>query len=263
MAESTLTLSMNDLTGEAGSFLGWGRDPARWSARKLEDLNAVLATALRRFYFQAGHEWTFLKPRATLALVAEEKAIPLPEDFGGFEGDAMIALSGSSGGYWPIRQVAAEQIRAQYALTDTVTGRPMYFADEPRRGVTEVRSSRNNLLIYPLPDNAYSFECTYSILPEFLTERNPWPYGGAAHAETLKAGVRAAAELYEDAEAGPQTANYVQSLKASIDYDRRHQPKTLGVNVDRSDSIGKIGGMWPDGLWTPLGIGYLGTVSYT
>lgn len=263
MSESTLTLSMDELKGEAGSFLGWGRDSARWSARKLEDINAVLGTALRRFYFQAGHEWTFLKPRATLNLVTAERSIPLPEDFGGFEGGAMIALSGSSGGYWPIQQVAAEQIRARYAAVNTSNGRPIAFAEEPRK-VTADRSSRSSLLIFPLPDNAYTFECVYSILPEFLTERNPWAYGGAAHAETLKAGVRAAAELMEDATAGPEAANYAAAVAASIKYDSRHQPKTLGVNVDRSDMLPTgIGGMWPDGAWTPLGVGYFGPVSYT
>lgn len=262
MAESTLTLQMSDLAGEAGSFLGWGRDSSRWSARKREDIDAVLASALRRFYFQAGHEWTFLKPRATLKLVVGERSIPLPEDFGGFEGVACISLDGSSGGYWPIRQIAAEQIRAHYAAVNTSNGRPMAFADEPRKP-TDNRSSRNSLLVFPLPDAAYTFECTYSILPECLTEKHPWPYGGAAHAETLKASVRAAAELFEDATVGPETANFAQSLAASIAYDRRHQPKTLGVNVDRSDWNGEIGGMWPDGLWTPLGIGYLGTATYS
>lgn len=254
---------MDELTGEAGSYLGWGRDPSRWSERKREDLNAVLATALRRFYFQAGHEWTFLKPLTTLTLVTGEKSIPLPEDFGGFEGRAVISLGSSNGGYWPIEQVASEQIRARYSMATTASGRPMCFADEPRRNVTETRSSRNNLLVYPLPDNDYRFECTYSILPEFLTEKNPWPYGGAAHAETLKAGVRAAAEMFEDAEDGPQGANYAIAIMASIAYDRRHQPKTLGLNSDRSDMTGMIGGMWPDGAWTALGVGYFGTASYT
>lgn len=263
VSESTLSLSMNDLTGEAASFLGWGRDPARWSARKLEDLNAVLATALRRFYFQAGHEWSFLKPFATLHLIAGEKTVPLPDDFGGFEGDAMISLAGSSGGYWPVRQVPGEWIRAQYAMANTANGRPRGFADEPTKP-NELHSSRNNLLVYPLPDNSYKFECAYSILPEFLTERNPWPYGGAGHAETLKAGIRAAAELFEDAQAGDESANYEQALAASVKYDRRNQPKSLGVNSDRSDMPrGGVGGMWPDGLWTAWGVGYLGPVTYS
>ena len=271
MPESTLTLSMTDLTGEAGNFLGWGRDAARWSALKAQDVREVVASALRKFYFQASvrpqdppHQWTFLKPVVQLHLVTGEREIPLPDDFGGFEGMATIGVAGSNSGYWPLKQVLEEHIRVRYAGSPSVSGRPQAYAETARAGTTEIRSSRANLLVYPLPDQDYQFFAPYSILPNYLTVTNPYPYGGAEHAETLKAGVRAAAEMYEDAEAGEQGANYQQCLSASIQYDRRHQPKSLGINADLSDCGGMNGrfGRWPEGLWTPLGVGYLGPINY-
>ena len=269
MAESTLTLTVDGLRGDGGSYLGWSRDASRWSAKKLEDLNECLASTLRKFYFQASvrpqdppHQWTFLRPVARIHLVSGEKEIPLPDDFGGFEGRATIQVAGSSGGgYCPIEQFPEERIRALYAANDSSTGRPAVYADTPRPRTTKVRSSRSNLLIYPIPDQDYQFYVPYSILPDFLTIEHPYPYGGAGHAETLKAGMRAACELYEDGEAGEQTANYLQCLAASIQYDRRHQPKTLGVNSDLSDGMMRSS-RWPEGLWHPLGIGYLGEITY-
>lgn len=270
MAESDLTLKNTDLTGEAGSYLGWGRDSARWSARKIEDLNALLATALRKFYFQASiqpkdppHSWSFLRPVARLHLVTGEKEIPLPDDFGGFEGMATIQVAGETGGgYWPLKQASEEAIRAQYAASNAATGRPLAYADTARTAPTKVRSTRSNLLVYPTPDQDYQFYAPYSILPNFLSAEHPYPYGGAAHAETLKAAIRAAAELYEDSEAGDQAANYLQCLASSIAYDRRHEPKTLGINTDLSDMGDWCRGRWPDGLWHPNGIGFLPVATY-
>ena len=68
MAESKLNLQVTDLRSEVGRFLGWGRDPARWSASKLEEIDTLVSSCLRKFYFQAqlnpqdgAHQWTFLK----------------------------------------------------------------------------------------------------------------------------------------------------------------------------------------------------------
>lgn len=270
MAESTLTLTVDGLRGDGGSYLGWSRDSSRWSAKKLEDLNELLASTLRKFYFQASvrqkdppHAWTFLRPIARLHILDGEREVNLPEDFGGFEGRATIQVAGETGGgYYPLDQVSEEMIRSRYASSD-MTGRPMAYADSPRPKTTEVRSSRSKLMIWPEPDQDYQFFAPYSILPNFLTAEHPYPYGGAAHAETLKAGMRAACELLEDGVAGEQAANYLQCLNASILYDRRHEPKTLGVNSDLSDVAmgGRFPG-FPHGLWHPLGIGYLGIAEY-
>lgn len=257
---------MTDLTGECGSYLGWGRDATRWSANKAKDVRECTASCLRKFYFQAKvgpndevHGWTFLKPTATILLTTGIETSPLPDDFGGFEGLATVSLSGNSGGYFPLQQVHEEQIRTRYAAFTTAVGRPQFYAEEQIKGTTEVASNRSRLLVFPKPDQDYVLNVPYYFLAEYLTVWNPYPYGGAAHAETMKAGVRAAAELFMDGQKGEQDANYMQALAASISYDRRHQPKTLGVNVDRSDRRAYGRGRWPDGLWNdPRGIGFLG-----
>lgn len=270
VAESSLNLPMTELTGEVGFFLGWGRDSAKWSTDKTKDVKECVSSALRRFYYNpmvdvrdSIHNWTFLKPVATIHLIANSSTAPLPEDFGGFEGLATVSQDGLSGAYWPLKQVSEEQIRVRYAAFPAVTGRPVVYAEKQIRGTNATRSNRSEFYVYPLPDVNYVVQMPYYFLPEYLTVNNPYPYGGAAHAETMKAGCRAAAELFLDGEKGPEDANYLQCLAASIQYDRRHQPKTLGLNMDRSDWLAHRSPRWPDGLWHPLGIGFLGEASYT
>lgn len=269
MAESTLNMPMSDLTGEVGAYLGWGRDSDGWTSSKATEIKACTGTMLRKFYFQAvdrngtSHNWTFLKPVATIELPLGHTTAPLPDDFGGFEGRVTVSQVGLSGGFWPLPLIAEEQIRVKYAAQPAITGRPIAAAEQQVKGTTPTRSNRSQLLVYPIPDNAYVLQVPYYILPDYLTVLNPWAYGGAAHAETMKAGARSAAELYLDNAPGSETANYMQCLQASIQYDRRHQPKSLGINRDSSDYL--MGGRltnWPNGLWHPLGIGFLNEASY-
>lgn len=269
MAESTLNLTLTDLESEVGSYCGWGRDPKGWTERQQQDITACVSTALRKFYFSAKvgdepvHGWTFLKPVATITILSGQTTVPLPDDFGGFEGMVTVGNTGTGGGYWPIKQQHEERIRALYAACQTTTGRPQMYAETQRKsGPNNVRSNRSDFLIWPITDADYTLNVPYYVLPDYLTTNNPYPYGSAGHAETMKAAARSAAELYLDNMPGPETANYMQSLAASISYDRRHQPKTLGVNTDQSDWRGLWRGNWPNGLWEPLGIGYLTTASF-
>ncbi len=268
MAESTLNLTVDDLRSEVGGQLGWTRKPLKWTADKLVEINAQVASMLRKFYFGASvggeaiHNWTFLKPVADIAIPSGTDAVNMPDDFGGFEGTVTVVRAGSSGGFSPVKIVHEEMLRAQYAAAANISGRPAMVAERQIKGTSLTKSNRSQLFVYPVPDADYTFSVPYYILPGFLTLENPYPYGGAAHAETMKAGCRAAAELYLDNAPGPENANYQQCLAASISYDRRHQPKSMGRNTDPSDWLANRSGKWPDGLWHPLGIGYLGTASY-
>lgn len=269
MAESTLNLKWADLLSEGGDFMGWGRDAAGWDERQQSQLDSAMKSGMRKFFFQAQlsprdpvHGWTFLKPVADVAVASGVATAALPDDFGGFEGRVTVTQAGSSGGFWPVKQVDEEAIRALYAAVADISGKPQKFAEEQVRGTTATASNRSRLLVYPVPDAAYTFRVPYYILPNYLSTANPYPYGGAAHAETMKAAVRSALELYMDNEPGSETANYMQCLAASIQYDRRHEPKSLGPNYDPSDSLAGRRGPWPEGVWHPLGIGYLGTASY-
>ena len=270
MPEPTLNLKMADLYGEVGAFCGWGRGPdagdVEWSDSQLLDIRSCVESALRMVYFQAqldprdpAHQWTFLKPMAELTLASGERSVPLPGDFGGFEG--WITVSASSGGaYLPLELVSEPMLDARYAVTPTITGRPVMACDRPLKGGTASRSPQRELYVYPEADAAYTLRVAYYLLPNMLTAEVPYPYGGAAHAETFKAAARAAAELFLDNLPGPENQNYRMRLAGSIAYDRRHAPKTLGLNLDRSDNPPGYFPQWLNGRQTMWG--YLSPVTF-
>lgn len=70
MSESTLTLTYDDLRKEVAFFLGYGRKGDAGdglTADQATIVNAIVASGLRRFYHPAsGHEWSFLRPEATI-----------------------------------------------------------------------------------------------------------------------------------------------------------------------------------------------------
>lgn len=265
MAESKLTMAMSDFFAETGDYLGYGRGldngDIAWTDAQTRDITSQVNSALRTFYFSPqvdpripAHSWTFLRPAASVSLAAAASSAPLPDDFGGFEGPLTVqAASGSVGGYWPVDIVSEGQIDVRFALTPSASSRPMMAADRVLKGTSLTSSSRREIYVYPLADQAYTLRVQYYLLPDALTAQNPYAYGGAAHSETLKAGCRAAAERYLDNQEGVEHANYLRLLAGSIDYDRKHLPKTLGINTDRSDNFGRSYPGFPQGAWSYLG----------
>ncbi|MEW6439245.1 MAG: hypothetical protein AB1508_19005 [Pseudomonadota bacterium] len=81
MAESTLSLSYEELANSVAHYLGWGRDVlvggawSTWSSDTQDAINRILRAGLRLFYFPApvagiAHRWSFLRPITTLDLWA-------------------------------------------------------------------------------------------------------------------------------------------------------------------------------------------------
>jgi hypothetical protein len=268
--ESTLSLTVNDFIGQVGLFLGWGRgatfgDPA-YSPTQQAQLNAIVASGLRQFYFpepmegsQSSYDWSFLKPVGTLDLAAASKVVRLPDDFGGFEDRIAITLTGSLGGqsYWPVDLLPIGAIYAQEARYPTTTGRPLMCCLEPLKGSGGVvGGQRFQLHFWPTADGEYTLKFQYYILADFLTGATPYAYGGMAHAETiLESCLSVAEERLDDAQT-VHRMKYQTRLMASISLDRRLNPQKLGYMDDKSDWRGLQRRGWRD--WNP--ISYNGTV---
>jgi hypothetical protein len=57
MAESTLSVTINSLRREVGTYLGFeDRSPANWTANQITDGDDVLARGLRMFYLPPTRE---------------------------------------------------------------------------------------------------------------------------------------------------------------------------------------------------------------
>ncbi len=170
-----------------------------------------------------------------IAIDSGASVAPLPDDFGGFEGQLNGSLPASSV-VWPIDLVSEGRIRQMYALTPTTSGRPLFAGLQPLKGVSATRGQRQQLILYPLADQAYVLQCTYYVNPDYLTTAFPFHLGGAQHAETILESCLAVAEERLDDAQGVHAAAFKTRLMASIGKDRQNKPQSLGYNADRSDS---------------------------
>jgi hypothetical protein len=72
MAESSLSVTRDDLRQEAGHSLGYAR--SGWDTEQTADIDAMVKTALRWFYYppplpgMKPHQWRFLRPTSTISV---------------------------------------------------------------------------------------------------------------------------------------------------------------------------------------------------
>lgn len=246
MAESTLALTRNELEGAIGWFLGFGYGLANgdtaWTTQQQAMITAARRAGLRSFYTASaglmdgtdGYEWSFLRPQASLALASGGNTVQLPEDYQGIEGRLSITSSATTV-YRPVPVVGIGLVQEQYARMPSLTGWPMMCAIQPIRAPSAIKGQRFQLYFYPLADQAYTVVFQYHINPQDISTEMVYPYGGAAHSETIIAACLAAAEQRQDDAAGVQTQRYQALLQGSIALDRRNKPQLNGYCGDNSD----------------------------
>ncbi len=244
MSESTLALKKADFESKVGVFFGWGRgeeagDEA-WDSRKESTIRDCVESGLRQFYFPAPqggvpHDWSFLKPVATVALASGETTIALPDDFGGLEGSITV-LSPTQSTSWTIPLLNEGIVRERYSSDPAQTGTPAIASLQPLRSVgNKTEGQRLQMFIFPAADRDYELQFAYYILPNFLDGTHPYAYGGVAHAETILESCLAIAEQRYDDTSSVHSEKFQERLAASISYDRKLKPQSGGRNSDRFD----------------------------
>lgn len=246
MPQSSLDLKYEDLAAEVGHFLGFGRgvlfDEKAWTASQTKSIETCIKSGYRKFLLpppvgnETSYNWSFLHPVTDLALESGSRIIPLPYDFGGLEGDAILASGSGSTRWRPLRIEPEGRLLQAYAdFEDAPTGPPISVALQAIKGTTESRGQRWQLLVYPQADQAYTIQVPYYFVPEALSEPRPYALGGPNHAETILEACLSVAEQRLDDAASIHSALFMERLAASISLDRRNKPNFLGYNRDRSD----------------------------
>jgi hypothetical protein len=238
------TLTQSSLKAQIGFYLGW-KDPAAWTATQIAELNTVIARGLRQFYTPpvlpneaAIHQWSFLRPIATLATVADQDTYDLPANFGALIGQ--MHFSAADDQWTPIQIVNVGRIEAM-RTRDLSNGAPVCAAVTPKVPGAEEDAEgeadqRFSLIVQPAPDAIYTIRYRYQIVPVSLDDSTVvYPLGGECHAETILQSCLAIAELMYNDLPGPQNELWMQRLRASIAFDRKQAPETLGYNRDNSD----------------------------
>jgi hypothetical protein len=228
MADSTLSVTYNELAASVGRFMGYGATSGDFTADQLADVVRAINSGYRQFLSPMvsgrSHTWSFLSPVTSLTLTVGDWDYDAPDAFGGVKGPMTYSTEISS---HTIRQTGEGEIRRlrQVSLNQAM---PALFAVRPKTpDATE--GQRYEFLFYPTPDKAYVLNYSYYLHVNKLTAAAPYPLGGALHGETLMQACLAAAELQAQGQQGAQWQAYQERLAASIEMDIRSMtPETLG-----------------------------------
>lgn len=238
MAESTLSLVRADLRNAVSWYLGFNPVAASASSDQQTIIDRCVDSGLRAFYSPVplpGERvmwmWSFMQPEFTIGLDPNQKAVDLPDDFGGFVGSLYFSTDDLS---WDVLRLTGIGQILQERQRDSGTN-----AGAPRLAAVQVlpttgaEGQRFALEVWPTPDSNYTLKGVYLSNPYQLTASLTYPLGGQPHAETLRMACLAAAERDVNGEIGVNNAEFKERLIASVNWDRRATgPKWFGINAD-------------------------------
>lgn len=232
-----LALSYDDIRKRVGYERGYGMTIADWADNG--DAVTIIENCLRdganMFYTQAGYEWSFLTPLASMTIKDNSNEMDLPADFNFLVDD--IYFDDNSGCTLKIRSDGEVLWKRQQDSTST--GKPTIAAVVADGGPTVNHGQTSKLIFWPTADIDYDVQVRYSLNPMALGAKTPYPYGGAAHAQTFLEACLAASEKM-DGVVGRHTQDYPIVLEASKMHDRRLKPRTLGYNGNGTDRRGRL-----------------------
>ena len=242
--ESSLVLQKKDFEAKVGSFLGYGRgaefEETEWTSHQQAVITDCVESGLRRTYFPAvngqTYDWSWRKPYKELTLASGARTVELPDDFGGLEGRITIT-SDSVTCPTAIDVYNEGRIHEAYAAFPDATGIPTMVALQHPKGVGPSRGQRSNIFVYPEADAEYTLGFAYYFVPDALSGRAPYAYGGPELSEVLLESCLAIAEERQDDQRGVHWMAFQEQLAAAVDADRRKKPQKFGYNGDRSDDM--------------------------
>ncbi len=237
-APSTVAMEVTFFTARTriADFLGWTRSSGNWSGDEIDRLDEIVNAGYLQFIYppvtegeSVSHRWSFLRPTATFDTVASTYLYDMPTAFGAIVGDLVYDEDEDESRI--IEQVTPGMIDRNRAVSDA-EGRPCRFALRPK--TADMTSAQvTELMLDPTPDAVYGILYHYDAKVDPLSEANAYPLGGQAHSETILQSCRdIAATRYKDDPGSREHALFLERLRASIESDRRHSPKTLGFNTD-------------------------------
>jgi len=230
MAESTLSIERTALMLEIGAFLGYGVVSGSWTSEQSAEITRYLDAGLRQYYYppaaegiEPGYEWSFLKPTTTLDTVADQGENDLPDLCGRILTDFFYEED-----VYTRSIVLVSEARLQsYLMQSTDSANPRYAAVR-HKDSTGSTGQRQEVLWWPIPDDAYTLTYQYEFYAGALTSGLSYPHGGMKHSELIKESCLAVAELLANDEKGAHSEMFFSLLKTSIAQDRKNGARYFG-----------------------------------
>jgi hypothetical protein len=176
------------------------------------------------------YSWTFMRPVLTIDTAADQREYELPDNFERFIGD--FTYDADLETYPSIKLTTEERLRRLFTDHDA-TAPPQLAAVKIDDGDGSA-PQRQILILHPTPDDTYKLRVRYEVTYIPLSESRPYPPGGPAHYETIKAACLAAAELRKEKKYGPMYNLFLDRLRSSIATDLRRGGEHYGYLGDSS-----------------------------
>ncbi len=216
-----LQLTYSELIRRLKAQAGLDRSGASLSSFQSDDIENILTSGLRSFYYPAlpngsTHKWSFLEVSLSIDLTIGQSVYILPIDFSALT-ETFMYSDGSK--KRPMDIVSDKQMRSLLSnLNETGTPRSVAIRS---RGVDLAFHQRWEAMFYPVPDEALSVTGRMEIEPLANTSAETNLPGGAMHSETILEACLASVEKLFNPEAGPgiHAAKFAELLQASVARD--------------------------------------------
>lgn len=220
----SLKITYDGLRREIGRYLGYDRDPDNWDTTAATDVDDILKSGMRGFYWpdvgETRYTWSFLRKQDTLTTASGTSAYTLADDFEGMLSGFSYAAGSSRR---RIQRVPDEEIQSLLGKND-LYGAPEYCAIRAVQPA-EIYQMRYEAVFYPIPNGVYSLTYRYCLSPPELDDVNPYHLGGAVHSECVLEACLAAAEKTMKPEhgAGLHAERFQRLLQAAVKIDAEMQ----------------------------------------
>lgn len=244
MAESTLSISYEDLQQEVGSFLHYGQDPSEWSADETKRVDRFIQAGVRQFYYppamegvELGYTWSFMYPTTTLATADGTREYDLPDLFQQIDGDFHY----EEDVFWQsITHVSEARMLELIEYTDD-EDKPRYFTTRAKDS-TGSGGQRWEVRFWPKPDAIYTLTYRYKAYAGKIDAVTyPYPLGGMQYGECIIESCLAVAEMRGNDESGFHQEQFMRLLASAVAQDRRQSARRYGAMGGQEDHSQDIG----------------------
>lgn len=253
MAESSLSVGWPELKQEVGFFLGYGRTIIDWGTAEAALISVLVQSGVRRVYYPPAisenaiaHEWSFLRPTTTLAIVADDGDYDLPDDFGSLSGELHYPAEENR---VPITRISIGrmlELRSRNSRTDAPIYAAIRYKESDGSG-----GQRQEILFWPEPSDDWTLSYSYEAYSGELSDTYPYPLGGMQLAELYTESCLAVAEQRVNQEDGLHTQIFKALLIDAIARDNKRGARIFGQMGHREPLTGRrfyhgdTGGTYP------------------